>query len=435
MKNIDVHCHLFNSEIASFRILWDLALSIIHTRDFKTTNTIERKGSAKEPANKLKLLFLLFQKSSAVLKYLEKYEPNTIFAPLMFDLKYAAESSEAQATIKELVQTIQDEINSMQNEKSLESNNFTLSKDPILDDKIDFYKTIIKNTSRNYDLDSNKEKAFGFFSFKKDTFDDQYNQLVQLKLNNPHTIMPFIAVDPRRPDIYERMVTAIERDGFCGVKLYCPNGYSPLDPRLENVYKYCIEHQIPITAHCSYGGVATAENSLDIKGAYFHNGKIEYGNKHIQFKMKLTGVDGIEERAYALNHPALWNEVLEKNKGLILNLAHMGARTTNDMNLRYEWTYLIVLMMQKYETLYTDVSCRTDKETLQKLWEIANEGDKNCEFSLKVTDRVMFGTDFWLSMLSENLQTHLSNFDEVFQNDSNTLQRLKQINPARFLKL
>lgn len=47
----------------------------------------------------------------------------------------------------------------------------------------------------------------------------------------------------------------------------------------------------------------------------------------------------------------------------------------------------------------------------------------------------MFGTDFWLSMLSENLQTHLSTFDEVFQNDSNTLQRLKQINPARFLKL
>ncbi|MGL5317843.1 MAG: hypothetical protein ACRC9Q_04015, partial [Bacteroidales bacterium] len=159
------------------------------------------------------------------------------------------------------------------------------------------------------------------------------------------------------------------------------------------------------------------------------------GPFHLLFESSLTDPGGVEDRAKALNHPALWHEVLKKYPLLKLNLAHMGVRSTNNLSEKYEWSNLIVEMMLCYENLYTDLSCRTDSGQLQMLWMMAKNEDTHCKLPLSVTDRVLFGTDFWLSMQYEDVKAHLKCFDSTFAEEPNSLARLKQINPARFLNL
>lgn len=143
---------------------------------------------------------------------------------------------------------------------------------------------------------------------------------------------------------------------------------------------------------------------------------------------------GVEERALALNHPALWKEVLERYKGLRLNLAHVGIRGAEDPEAKYEWSHLIIRMMLEHENLYTDLACMTEKDAIVHLWELAEQADGQCSFDSKVTDRVMFGTDFWLNMLFKDLESYMKDFNAAFAEKPDTLYRLQRVNPRRFLK-
>jgi len=42
---------------------------------------------------------------------------------------------------------------------------------------------------------------------------------------------------------------------FKGIKIYPPLGYLPTHPNLAPVFDYCVQYDIPITLHCSPGGI------------------------------------------------------------------------------------------------------------------------------------------------------------------------------------
>jgi predicted TIM-barrel fold metal-dependent hydrolase len=156
---------------------------------------------------------------------------------------------------------------------------------------------------------------------------------------------------------------AILEDGFLGVKLYHSLGYRPtanasvddvrrrhfeeigfhnylpltgeeIDAKLDELYQFCLEEQVPITVHC--------------------------------------GSDGIESfpgASYVFGSPSHWIPVLEHYPDLHLNLAHFGwshrlrysATGTRrwgrcGRGLETSWLRTICEMLKRYPNLYTDVA-------------------------------------------------------------------------------
>jgi hypothetical protein len=68
-------------------------------------------------------------------------------------------------------------------------------------------------------------------------------------------MLPFIAVDPRRKNMAEIVIDALDRGTFRGVKIYPVMGFTPDDRRLYPIYAHCMRKEIPITTHCQNGGI------------------------------------------------------------------------------------------------------------------------------------------------------------------------------------
>lgn len=89
----------------------------------------------------------------------------------------------------------------------------------------------------------------------REDLDAQHDELRRLAASHPGRILPFVAVDPRRPQLLEMVRRRVEDDGFRGLKLYPNLGYSPDDAALRPVFAYAAERGLPVMAHCSRGGV------------------------------------------------------------------------------------------------------------------------------------------------------------------------------------
>lgn len=83
----------------------------------------------------------------------------------------------------------------------------------------------------------------------------------------PGQFWPFVPFDPRRPNALPWVIKAIRTRGFVGVKLYSRCGWMPLnnqrihgrkggklDERLQELYKYCSDNDLPLLNHTSPTG-------------------------------------------------------------------------------------------------------------------------------------------------------------------------------------
>jgi predicted TIM-barrel fold metal-dependent hydrolase len=210
-------------------------------------------------------------------------------------------------------------------------------------------------------------------------------------------MMPFIAVDPRRPEIYSIVTDELESGVFKGVKIYPVMGYDPGDARLDEIYEYCVDKRVPITTHCSY---------LGIPG--FH-------------------------KYYEMAHPDRWEKVLDKFPALILNLAH------NDLTGR-SWQPKIENLIKTYDNVYTDLSCNIE------MWFMPRRYFKNVKRLLnedKVKDRVLYGTDWYMGRYLWDETSYLKWFREYARKifwcrvkfTEAEMKRLTEDNPKRFLGL
>lgn len=434
VQKVDVHCHLFNKKIASIPLLLDLIKSIMKSNR-QVANDVCMETDGASPASQVKrisrlLKLLLSKNEDRLIKYLLGYEPDALCVPLMFDLKYAVESKEALETLRQMKVSLQEELDTVYSENQPD-------RSPVANDRNDEdgFEDLFNEIDRFIVESQGAADQLETNSFGGDTFDEQYRQLMRLRDKHACVIKPFFAVDPRRPDVFERMKQALETDGFGGVKLYCPNGYSPLDPRLDKVYHYCVVNDVPVTAHCSYGGFATLENRVVVQGAIYQDNQVKEYSGLLRFNKRIVEAGGIEERALALNHPDLWAVVLGKYPRLRLNLAHAGVRGADDIEERHEWSRLIFDLMLRNENLYTDFSCNSSEASISHLWRLASEADACHVGGLKVTDRVMFGTDFWLNMLFIGMDQYMNSFRSAFAGKEEDLVRIQTVNPRRFLKM
>ncbi|HSK24482.1 MAG TPA: amidohydrolase family protein [Egicoccus sp.] len=208
----------------------------------------------------------------------------------------------------------------------------------------------------------------------------------------------FVGFDPRRELRARRvgdidtplavLVDAVTRYGFVGVKLYPPMGFLPLgnaaagvpdgaelDGIMRELFAWCVAEQVPVTAHGS------ASNAADEEYATFGS-------------------------------PSNWALVLAEFGDLHVNLGHFGG--TDDA--QEPWRTGIARLAAAHPHVYADVgNHRIDRaEVRTRYLEILGRLFDDPATTV-MTDRLMFGTDwFMLAILPEHDQ-FLDRYDELYR--------------------
>jgi predicted TIM-barrel fold metal-dependent hydrolase len=187
------------------------------------------------------------------------------------------------------------------------------------------------------------------------------------------------------------LVQTGSNDGICwGYKMYTELGYVPymfdqndrgypltketLNGRYEHLrkfYEHCQTNKIPITCHGSPQGMTIADTHLYkmIKDNKLNQGekfeKMLYSNN---IKFSAQSFKDLDDMCV---HPKNWDKVLQKFSSLKLCLAHYGGYTLwteNSENskkykehikesLLVDWRKDMTDLINKYENVYTDISC------------------------------------------------------------------------------
>ena len=234
-------------------------------------------------------------------------------------------------------------------------------------------------------------------------YDDNNAKILTIARSDPAHFTAFITLNPRDPDKLRKLEGYL-RAGAKGVKLYSghTNFYDlPLtDPDMEPVYAYLERHHIPVLWHV-------------------HLGKF-----------------GGEFSAVMARHPHL-----------IVIIPHLGLSS-----IRLE---RLETLLDRYPTLYTDLSFGYDPFLIAALKRISGNPAKYQNFVHRYHDRVLFGTDMvvtkhkrktveWLSSVMQCYRHMLETADyscglvdkplRGLALEEQTLREIYEINPRRMLQ-
>ncbi len=228
----------------------------------------------------------------------------------------------------------------------------------------------------------------------------------------PEQVFPFLAVDPRRIGILELIDMKVDkgRGLFKGIKLYPPLGYLPTHPNLEPVFEYCSQYDIPITLHCSPGGLQNFRSDNYMRSFE--------GDDHWE---DFEALEGNKSRYYTA--PEKWLPVLKKWPNLRINFAHFGGGEQLDTGDTV-WMNDILKIIEAHPNVYTDVSYHAKPDLPEKIADVIAKHDI-------LNSRLMFGTDFIMIMMDKDL----GGLDKYFDHFTSFKNNLLCDNAKSFLKL
>ncbi len=450
----DGHCHLFGRSIITGRLILMIFGDLIDY--FKNDNPDELQDliDIREESDKghgfsavVKNIFKYFLFNKGAHQMLHDLEDDYYdikaktyrFIPLMFDLEMTFrndyDKNDAGIAISERMQEFGTEHDKFFDRISTSINKFekegkSVFKGTLIQNEesvriLKYIKTILKSLNlANEDVEGDA----------KSSYHTQITELSQLKTIYGTDVFPFLATDPRREGMGNDIVELVGPGKiFHGIKLYTPNGYSPTDPYLYDptvsfvdgtcLYQWCIDNNIAIMAHNSDAGFATFTDRLQVFGHICTNEPDESDNKftyklkfkdkeYIDFRYNLfKGGFGnaVKERAHILNHPSLWRKVLEQFPDLKICFAHFGGGSD-------DWQAEIKQLILDYENVYTDLSCQTNLDKLDKIRQRYYNEDTT--ENIKLRNRIMYGSDYFLNMLQGiKFENYYKNFRAAFNND------------------
>ena len=259
------------------------------------------------------------------------------------------------------------------------------------------------------------------------TFSEQIEDMQKLTEKYPGRILPFLAVDPRRPEVLENFFfPAFESGVFGGVKLYPSLGYLPSHPVLMDLYQICVDKKIPVTVHCGTGAVSSSWRYLkNIPG-------FRYDQKNpaapAEFSEQTCWFFSSHAFADYFNHPDRWKPVLERFPDLRLNLAHFGSTVEWEKYLNNQdnsWPSRIMDLIYRYPHVYTDISYNISAREQHKLLR---------ELLLRnprLQERVLFGSDYFMVVKEGHFRTILADFTTAMGED--LMRKMACDNPRVFL--
>lgn len=468
-KYYDIHNHLFNKHFLAKELLYRMVKEMKKFLEVQKDRSLDRgpdRGLKKviTSLRRYKKALRVFTRKNSIAIYEEldkTYKGEFILTPLTFDLTYCfAPSADRDIHLRTPDDVAKDayerELNEMfgaieQQTRTLSrsiNHNASESDDQLYNEFLEEKELFIKEAELFVHLEEEETESESVTRStttrvpkKLDGWKEQLRQIEEIKnhLVYKDMVYPFLAVDPRRPGIAEY---ARENMGkgklFVGLKLYCPTGYSPTDPLLygtegnrDGLYAFCEDNGIPVTTHNSDGGFATLSKSVFITGDIQVNEKLHWlNNERVIFSKAIHEKDAVYERAITLNHPLLWEKVVQKYPNLLLNLAHFGGGRQLDAALTFPdntnlWSNrIIALLKDKRYKVYTDVSCFTEFNTIDKLI--------SSSVYHEIKDKILFGSDYTLLLLFEDdFDENIRQFRHRFGNDFDIIARK---NPEEFLQ-
>lgn len=294
----------------------------------------------------------------------------------------------------------------------------------------------------------------------------QVEEVAQLKRNPIYTpyIRPFLGCDPRmKKDLWkEWALKYISNEyGFCGIKLYPAYGFFPFDKRMDSLWAWAEEYQIPIMTHTTRSGtwylgrfesVGLNESLID---QIFDDGNLPV-DKEVDAKRL---IDNIKSRIRNIvgdkkiqkhndrwcnvyGHPENFELLLLKYPKLKICFAHFGGaeevtsydkKDSTKIQEGYEsylgnnWTGLIIDLINRFENIYTDVSFTiSDIKATKKIKTLI---DNNPE---KLPSRILFGTDFFVVQTEKN-GTDIDMIDNMNKDLTAYVQNMSADNPKNYL--
>ncbi len=237
--------------------------------------------------------------------------------------------------------------------------------------------------------------------------DAQHDELARLRDAFPDVLIPFAAVDPRRPGLLPMLRTLVQERGFRGLKVYPSLGYAPDHPDLMNVWAFAAAQGLPVMAHCSRGGV------------------------------RARGLPPAAVEQFTAPHR--WRPVLDAFPTLRICLAHMGGNLEWDRYFaegrrdgvpleRQSWLgqILELLRSERHPGLYTDIS--------YTLFAFERYAAPLAVFLTdpRVSGRVLFGSDYYMAERERADERELSMRLRSALGEA-SWWRIAEENPARYL--
>jgi predicted TIM-barrel fold metal-dependent hydrolase len=202
--------------------------------------------------------------------------------------------------------------------------------------------------------------------------EQQHHELAMMRADLGEMVIPFAAVDPRRPGVLDMLRDLVETKGFQGIKVYPNLGYKPEHPVLMEIWRYAEEKNLPVMTHCSRGGPLGKGVSRD-------------------------DLDNFTS-------PACWLPVLRRFPALRVCLAHFGGEAeweryfgdgwqAGQPNESRSWLADILdhIKSGEFPNLYTDISY-----TIFRFDEYAPVVKVFLSDPL-LRQRVLFGSDFYMT--------------------------------------
>lgn len=287
-------------------------------------------------------------------------------------------------------------------------------------------------------------------------FDTQLYDVMKIKRFYPDNIFPFVGVDPRARSgvelvnwVKKYFNTGVKSNinneiiPYCsGIKIYPAHGFFPFDPGLDELYKYAEAKEIPLMFHCTRIGsqyigkniqaLIPKEPSMlmpEAEGDLYNKAKEakqEIYDRIARYYDKKTWIlnskIGANEFACDLfSHPQNYVPIMCKYPNLKICLAHMGGNEEvefmhlaphnlnsaepKDKELKeiwetdeHNWAFLIQNLMKEHMSLCTDISSTiTHLDEHQVIANIINWLNETDNKGNKLGDRVLFGTDFFMT--------------------------------------
>jgi uncharacterized protein len=263
------------------------------------------------------------------------------------------------------------------------------AQEDILKDMMGFYPSDTRFALLSMDFDFMEAGSC------RKNFISQLDELRDIKKAYGERVLPFMAIDPRRPGLFQLARKCIEEYGFAGFKLYPPLGYFPFDQRLDEVYAYAEAKGIPVTTHCSHAGPFV-----------YWRGRITEAMRERPKPGKPRPSRSLRSSADIWANPRNYESLLAAHPGLKLNLGHAGGEiewrkflfTTWPSKLpgqesqpgrRDTWLEEVIDLIGKYDNVYADISYTASDPALLPLLKVLLADQR-------LGERFLFGSDSYM---------------------------------------